>query len=167
MDKFHSLVTENACLIILKKQEGEGHMEEISDTHRTVKIEKPIKIEHPEVGQTQYGIVNTPEYCGKIIVQRDGTTTPAHFHKKKHETFLVWSGKFRVVVDDQTVEMKPGDVLVMERGRIHQFTAVGGDAIMFEFSTHSSISDSYFVKREMAKKLFQHSIKTRHYQWPF
>lgn len=126
-----------------------------------------MKIEHLGGGAYQYVIVNTPEYCGKILVQKEGTTTPAHFHKKKHETFLVWSGKVRMMVDSEMVEMKPGDVLIMKQGKVHQFTAVGGDAIIFEFSTHSSPSDSYFMKPEMAEKVIKHQVKVKDYQWPF
>ncbi|MBN1838309.1 MAG: cupin domain-containing protein, partial [Spirochaetales bacterium] len=88
-----------------------------------VRITRPLRIDHPQVGMTQYEIINTPEYCGKIIVQKRGTTTPAHRHKLKHETFLVWSGDVRMTVDGATVQLKPGDVVSIERGSEHEFSA--------------------------------------------
>ena len=64
-------------------------------------IKKAKVVDRPQIGLTEYWIVNIPEYCGKILVQKQGTTCPAHSHKKKHETFLIWSGKVRMVVEGQ------------------------------------------------------------------
>lgn len=124
-------------------------------------------IDRPEIGLTEYWIVNIPQYCGKILVQKAGTTCPAHSHKKKHETFLVWKGRVRMVVDGEPVEMAPGDVLVMEQGRVHEFTALDEDAVIFEFSGQHFEDDSYFVDDEMYEKAIRGAREITPPTWPF
>jgi quercetin dioxygenase-like cupin family protein len=128
---------------------------------------RPKKIEHLEIGCTQFEIVNNSEYCGKILVHRAGTATPAHSHKRKHETFLIWSGTVEMTVNGKTRIMKPGDVLSVDRGTVHAFAAVGGDAVLLEFSTSSSPKDSYFVEEGMWEKVNRRSPETTDYDWPF
>ena len=131
------------------------------------KIEKARLISRPQIGLTEYWIVNNPLYCGKILVQKKGTTCPAHRHKKKHETFLVWKGKVRMVVNGKEVMTKPGDILQMEREIVHQFTAVGEDAIIFEFSTQHFEDNSYLEDPEMAEKAIKGAFEIEEYEWPF
>jgi len=68
-------------------------------------IRKAKVIDRPEIGLTEYWIVNIPEYCGKILVQKKGTTCPAHRHQKKHETFLVWKGRVNSINSPQSEKM--------------------------------------------------------------
>ena len=130
-------------------------------------IQRPKVIDRPQIGLTEYWIVNIPAYCGKILVQKEGTTCPAHSHKKKHETFLVWKGKVNMVVDDKETEMNPGDIMIMEQGRVHQFTAIGQDAIIFEFSGQHFEDDSYFLDPSMVEKAVEGAIKIKDFRWPF
>ena len=130
-------------------------------------IKKAKVVDRPQVGLTEYWIVNIPEYCGKILVQKKGTTCPAHSHKKKHETFLVWGGKVRMVVDEKEIMMNPGDILIVERGMVHEFTAVDEDAIIFEFSGQHFEGDSYFLDPSMVEKAIQGAVEIKDYKWPF
>ena len=130
-------------------------------------VTRPLKIEHREIGCTQFEVVNNSEYCGKIFIQRQGTTTPAHSHNNKHETFLIWSGRVRMVIDGQPIDMKPGDVLSVERGTVHEFTALESDAVLFEFSTPSLPKDSYFSRDDDWERVNRRSGVTREYEWPF
>jgi quercetin dioxygenase-like cupin family protein len=128
---------------------------------------RPLRSEHPEVGFTQYEVVNTSEYCGKIIVQKKNTTTPPHSHKKKHETFLVWSGRFRMIVGGREILMRPGDVLSIDRGTVHEFTALEEDGVLLEFSTPSSPRDSYFTDKMMWGRVNHRDNQSADYPWPF
>jgi len=132
-----------------------------------VQTQRPRVIDRPAIGLTEYWVVNIPQYCGKILVQKAGTTCPAHSHRKKHETFLVWKGRVRMVVDGKAVEMRPGDVLVMEQGRVHEFTAVGEDAVIFEFSGQHFEDDSYFTDTEMFEKAVKGAQEITPPPWPF
>ena len=48
-----------------------------------------------KTGHIEYWIVNNEKegYCGKFIFMFKGQTCPAHYHKKKHETFMVIKGE--------------------------------------------------------------------------
>jgi len=124
-------------------------------------------IDRPAIGLTEYWIVNIPQYCGKILVQKAGTTCPAHSHRRKHETFLVWQGRVRMVVDGEPLEMHPGDVLVMEQGRVHEFAALDEDAVIFEFSGQHFEEDSYFTDAEMFEKVVKGARELTPPPWPF
>ena len=130
-------------------------------------LQKAKVIDRPQIGLTEYWIANIPQYCGKILVQKAGTTGPAHSHKKKHETFLVWQGKVKMVVDGKEIEMNPGDILTLEQGEVHQITAIGQDAIIFEFSDQHFEDDSYFTDPSMVKKAVEGAIEIKDYKWPF
>jgi quercetin dioxygenase-like cupin family protein len=115
----------------------------------------------------QYEVVNTPEYCGKIIVQKRGTKTPAHRHKLKHETFLVWAGTVQMTVDGSAFRLEAGDVLSIERGAVHEFSALHSDCVLLEFSTSSSPRDSYFTEPGMWERVNRRENETTRYPWPF
>ncbi|WP_273728713.1 cupin domain-containing protein [Brucella gallinifaecis] len=45
---------------------------------------------------------------------------PWHFHENDDEFFLVWKGLLRVEFRDRTVELSPGDCLVIPKGVEHR-----------------------------------------------
>jgi mannose-6-phosphate isomerase-like protein (cupin superfamily) len=131
------------------------------------KLGRPLRIEHPLIGMTQYEIINTTDYCGKIIVQRRGTSTPAHRHKQKHETFLIWAGKVHMIIEGRGYEMQPGDVVSVERGSIHEFSAVESDCVLLEISTCSSPRDSFFADETTWRQVNHRENESTDYPWPF
>ncbi|GAC1499656.1 MAG: cupin domain-containing protein [Bradyrhizobium sp.] len=48
---------------------------------------------------------------------------PWHKHEAEDEFFLVWKGNFRVEFRDRTVDLGPGEALVVKRGVEHLTTA--------------------------------------------
>lgn len=44
-----------------------------------------------------------------------------HYHRQAHEVYLVARGSSTIVVNDATVVLHPGDVLVVEPGEVHTF----------------------------------------------
>ena len=48
---------------------------------------------------------------------------PWHHHDNEDEFFMVWKGRFRVEFRDQTVEMGPGECVVVLRGVEHRTCA--------------------------------------------
>ncbi|MGZ5932580.1 MAG: cupin domain-containing protein [Rhizomicrobium sp.] len=66
------------------------------------------------------------------IVKVEGTF-PWHRHHEIEEMFLVWRGKFRVEFRDRSVELSPGQMIVVPRGIEHRTASdEGAEVIVFE-----------------------------------
>lgn len=50
-------------------------------------------------------------------------TFPWHHHDDVDEMFLVWRGRFRVEFRDRTVELEPGELVIVPRGVEHRTAA--------------------------------------------
>ncbi|NOZ64668.1 MAG: cupin domain-containing protein [Caldiserica bacterium] len=132
-----------------------------------VELKRPLMVDRTQIGMTEYWIVNIPQYCGKILYLKKGYTCPLHYHKDKHETFFIWKGKVEMEVDGEKVIMKPGDVLVMEQGKKHKFTALEEDAVIFEFSGEHKEEDSYFLEEGDKDKALKNVVIKEEYPWTF
>ena len=82
-------------------------------------------------------------YCGKFLFVFDGQTCPMHYHRQKVETFFVVKGTLRMDLADETREMSPGDVLLMDVNQDHSFTGIG-PALLLEVSRPCIVDDNYF-----------------------
>ena len=103
----------------------------------------------------QYGaviisIVNR-EYCKKLIVVLPGQSHPVHMHKVKEETFQLLYGDLSCTIDNNTIEMKPGDCQTVLRNAKHAFTSKNG-AVFEEISTTHVKGDSYYDDPVIEKK---------------
>lgn len=98
-------------------------------------------------------IVNSSEYCGKLLYFVKGKKCSWHYHKLKDEVFYIQSGKILVKYsqhDDlsQAKEriLTQGDNFHVTRGLRHQMIAME-DTELFEFSTQHFDSDSYRIQK--------------------
>jgi N-acetylneuraminate synthase len=80
-----------------------------------------------------------------------GQRHPQHKHRLKEETFHVLWGDLEVLLEEQAVLMRPGDRLLVERGKRHAFSSRNG-CVFAEISTHSERGDSYYADPEIAAK---------------
>lgn len=94
-------------------------------------------------------IINTPEYCGKVLTVVPGFQCSLHLHEVKDETFLVVSGVLVVEYypdgdpeDRRVVELGEGASLRLTPGTPHRFWSGEDGASFIEFSTHDSPEDS-------------------------
>ena len=104
-----------------------------------------------EIIFANYGRENV-NYCGKLLIHdKAGSLGSMHFHMKKHETFYVQKGSFRIWwIDTSNAKLnnhiiKEGDSWVNEPGQTHQIEALEDGSILFEASTFHEDSDSYRV----------------------
>lgn len=102
-----------------------------------------------QFGAIIISIVNR-EYCKKLIIVLPGQDHPMHAHKIKEETFQLLYGDLQVTLEDQTIEMKPGDIQTVLRGQKHAFSSRTG-AIFEEISTTHVRNDSYYEDPKIAK----------------
>jgi len=96
-------------------------------------------------------IVNTPEYCGKLLFFEKGKRCSWHYHELKDETFYLQSGRILLYYGDcddlhqaKDIVLEPGDKFHIYRGLRHQMVAVEPSEL-FEFSTEHFDNDSYRV----------------------
>jgi quercetin dioxygenase-like cupin family protein len=94
-------------------------------------------------------IVNSDEYCGKLLYFVKGKRCSWHYHKLKDETFYIQSGRIKLLYSDEDdlvnaleVILIPGDKFHIYRGLRHQMIALE-DTELFEFSTQHFDEDSY------------------------
>lgn len=102
------------------------------------------------------------EYCKKVIVQLPGQTHPAHFHKRKEETFQVLYGTMHVEIDGHHRVLNPGETLLVLPGVWHKFWTETG-VVAEEISTTHFNNDSVYqdkrinqVERSERKTLVDH-----------
>lgn len=92
-------------------------------------------------------------YCGKILHINAGHKFSMHFHRDKHETFYVLSGRVIIRTVDYTtghmheMSLLAGQSCEIPREMPHQLEAVDKDAIILEASTFHRDSDSYRLWR--------------------
>lgn len=101
---------------------------------------------HPKVWGEEHWIVNNEKYCGKKMLLRKGFQCSLHYHKLKHETFYVQSGRVLMIMghdDNQGIrELLPGDTVTIAPYVKHSFRGIE-DSEIFEFSTQHFEDDSY------------------------
>ncbi len=113
-------------------------------------VKKPVHFQ-PKGWGHEVWIHNDFRYCGKILVVKKNKKCSLHFHKKKHETFYVQSGRVHMRLRhpdgrEEEFEMKVGDVLEIAPGLAHQFRGIEDSEIM-EFSTEHFEDDSYRIEQ--------------------
>lgn len=83
-------------------------------------------------------VADTPQYLGKVLRMRAGTAGNLQYHRKKDETFFLWSGTAQIWFDAGqglcSVPMFPGQSYHVPPGAVHRVVAVT-DCVFFETST--------------------------------
>lgn len=102
-----------------------------------------------EFGATIMNYINR-EYCKKIIVMLPGQKHPEQFHRRKEETFHILYGQVRIALNGADHEYGPGDIVTVERGMRHAFTADKGAVIEEISSTHLG-DDSFYTDEAITK----------------
>ena len=99
-----------------------------------------------KVWGSELWVVNNKEYCGKILYLKKDFRCSVRYHKLKHETFYLVSGKILLEIGGKERIMKSGHIQEVKRGITHRFTGIE-DSEIIEFSTHHEDSDSYRIIR--------------------
>jgi N-acetylneuraminate synthase len=95
-----------------------------------------------QVGAVLINVINR-EYCKKVLVQLPSQSHPAHFHKRKEETFLVLWGTLHVELDGRRKTLNRGDTLLVLPGVWHRFWTDTG-CVFEELSTTHFANDSVY-----------------------
>lgn len=102
---------------------------------------------------------NTENYCGKIMVfEKAGSKFGMHFHKNKHESWFINSGKFFLrYINTQTgilteKILSEGDTWHNPPLLPHQLEAMQADSAVFVVSTTDFEDDTYMLMPENNQK---------------
>ena len=111
-------------------------------------------------GETGAVIINciNREYCKKIIVQLPGQRHPAHFHKRKEETFQVLHGTLHISIEGHIRTLSPGDTCLIQPGVWHSFWTETG--CVFEEVSTTHYRDDSFYKDKAINRLSPSERKT-------
>ena len=99
------------------------------------------------IGATIIDCVNR-DYCKKLIIQFPGQSHPAHYHKRKDETFHVLFGKLEMEIEGRRRQLDAGDLQIIQQGVWHEFWTESG-VIFEEISTTSYADDSFYEDKEI------------------
>ncbi len=87
-------------------------------------------------------------YCKKLIIMLPNQKHPAHFHKKKEETFQILSGELEVYLDGRKHNLRAGQTCLIQPGVWHSFSSKIG-CIFEEVSTTHFNDDSYYKDKKI------------------
>ena len=97
---------------------------------------------HEKVWGSEKWIVNTKNYCGKILTLNKRYRCSIHYHKNKDETFYILSGRVLMEINGKQRIMQEGDVQRILPLTRHRFTGLE-KSVIIEFSTHHEETDSH------------------------
>lgn len=94
-------------------------------------------------------LVNSSEYCGKVLIFNQGKKCSWHFHIKKVETFHVLKGRVQILTGKEdnlsfanSTVLDKGESLHIPVGMRHQIIALENSEVL-EISTYHDEEDSY------------------------
>jgi N-acetylneuraminate synthase len=129
----------------------------------TIELSHHYGMEHfRQTGALMVTVVNR-EYCKRLVVMLPGQKHPSHLHKQKEETFHILWGDIHLNLEGKTLNLKPGDQVLIPRAAVHSFGSRNG-GIFEELSTRHVIGDSYY-EDERIKKLDPIQRKTMLDSW--
>lgn len=113
----------------------------------------------PHLWGEERWVINTDDYCGKIIILKKGWQSSLHYHRKKDETFYVNKGKVKLEfeIDDRIcfIIMEPKDSYRIKPGIKHRFRSLTKQSEVIEFSTHHEDSDTFKITHACKAKCLQ------------
>lgn len=79
----------------------------------------------------------------QVVVVPPGSHIPPHRHRASVEVYVVTQGVCELVVNGAQREMRPGDILLMEPGDVHELTNRGDEPFeLLVFKTNAGEGDT-------------------------
>jgi quercetin dioxygenase-like cupin family protein len=78
----------------------------------------------------------------QLVSVPPGSSIPPHAHHASIEVYVVTRGECLLEVNDQTIDMWPGDIILMEPGDVHALTNRGQEPFeLLVFKTNATEGD--------------------------
>lgn len=79
----------------------------------------------------------------QVVVVPPGSHIPPHSHATSVEVYVVRRGVCELIVNGARHEMRPGDIILMEPGDVHELTNRGPEAFeLLVFKTNAAPGDT-------------------------
>ena len=154
-----NLIIKSTRLKVEEIREKICHLIELSKV--TVKKQSKLEISHhygiknfEKFGLTMLTIHNS-KYCKKLLFLLKNQIHPEQYHKKTGNFFyFIWKNKIELTErkKKQIKVLSAGDILTIEPGVIHKFSALSqSGAVIEELSTSSLSTDSFYVDKKIHK----------------
>lgn len=107
---------------------------------------------YPKGWGEEIWIVDTPLYCGKKLILKEGKKCGIHYHREKDKTLYVQRGIVLINIypkypgPKKRVIMTAGHSISIRPGLIHRFLGLK-DSEIFEFSTQHFKSDTVCLQK--------------------
>ena len=119
-------------------------------------MSEPEEEIHQKVWGNERWLVNTTDYCGKILIVNKGYRSSIHYYANKDETFYLLSGIILIEIKGKERVMKKEDVQRILPLTEHRFTGLEKSVIV-EFSTHHEEEDTY--RKTQSEKIPEEEFK--------
>ena len=81
----------------------------------------------------------------QVVVVPPGSHIPPHSHATSVEVYVVRRGVCELIVNGARHEMRPGDIILMEPGDVHELTNRGAEAFeLLVFKTNAAEGDAFW-----------------------
>ncbi|MDX1413947.1 MAG: cupin domain-containing protein [Candidatus Promineifilaceae bacterium] len=82
----------------------------------------------------------------QIVAITPGETVASHYHEETYEVYYVLSGQCRLTVNEETLDLLPGMLLLMEPGDAHTLTNNGRHIFeVLVFKTNAGAEDTFWL----------------------
>lgn len=112
---------------------------------------------HPKGWGEEVWIINTEQYCGKLLKFNAGASFSDHFHILKDEAWYVLEGELELshydlsTAERKTITLKKGDVVHVPPHQPHQLRALVASTVIEVSTTHRE-DDSYRIGKGDGQK---------------
>ena len=102
-----------------------------------------------KIGAVLFHIINK-QYSKILVMMFKSQNYPAHYHKKKTETYLVLEGDLEIKLKNKLIKLKQGDVYTIKKNTVHSFRTKKG-VIFEEIATKYIKGDSIYIDKDIHK----------------
>ena len=88
-------------------------------------------------------LVDTESNSATMIGQMPGEGNRRHYHPDWNEWWFILAGKWEFEIDGEAREIVTGDVVFIEKGKIHKITAIGDEMAIRLAVSRSDVEHVY------------------------
>jgi len=128
---FAKSASDNGKGIIVREDEGE---------HILTRRKVPITV---KISKAKYGVDNI-SFCMEDMIP--GRKMRVHKHLNNDELIFIHKGEGTLTLDEQTTEVKTGDVVFVPRGTWHGLDNTGKENLLMDFQYSPAGFEEYFIE---------------------